>query len=458
VSTTGSTQTARVHLLHDDALANTSHLVEVGDGDAVVIDPPRDIDRHLRLASELAVEVVATFETHVHADYVSGAIELAALGVEAIVPEGAQPAWPHRSIGDDEVYEVGRARLRALATPGHTPEHVSYVLEIAGEPVGAFTGGSLIIGGAARTDLLGSQRTDELARAQHASLRRLARLPDATPLYPTHGAGSFCHASAVTVEHPTIGSERETNALFSIEDEDEFVAALTGGFGSYPRYYAHLPSLNETGPTPIAALREPGPLDPRKVAHRIEAGDAWLIDARDISDWARAHPRGAVSNALRPAFASWLGWVVPFGAPVIALVDPDGEDELVRLARRIGYDDISFLEGGIESWRAAGLAVDVVTEVGAVAARELHDDGATLLDVRQSSEHKVLRIPNAVHLELGDIIAGAVPDGPGPFVVLCGHGERSATAASLLERRGLEVVNLVGGTSAWVEAGLPVES
>ncbi len=457
MSAPGSTATDRVHELRDDALANTSFLVDVGGGEAVVVDPPRDVDRHLRLADELGVQIVATFETHVHADYVSGATELAALGAQAVVPEGARPAWAHRSISDDEVYEAGRARLRAMATPGHTPEHMAYVLEVDGVAVGVFAGGSLIQGGAARTDLLGPEHTEELARAQHASLRRLARLPDATALYATHGAGSFCHASSVTVEHPTIGSERATNALLSIEDEDGFVAALTAGFGSYPRYYAHLPALNEAGPTPIASLPEPGRLAAREVARRLDAGDAWLIDARDIADWARGHPRGAISNALRPAFASWLGWVVPFGAPVIALVDPDGEEELVRLARRIGYDDVAFLDGGIDAWRAADLPMDAVAEVDAERARQLHHDGATLLDVRQTSELDVLRIPDAIHVELGDIISGAFPDGQSPHIVFCGHGERSATAASLLERRGLEVVNLVGGTSAWVEAGLPVE-
>jgi hydroxyacylglutathione hydrolase len=446
----------RVHALHDDALANTSYLVEVGDDRAVVIDPPRDVDRHVQLARELDREIVATLDTHVHADYVSGATELVARGVEAIVPEGSRPRWAHRAMADDEVTQLDGLALRALATPGHTPEHMAYVLEIDGEPVAVFSGGSLILGGAARTDLLGPERTEALARAQHASVRRLARLPDATALHPTHGAGSFCLASATTVANPTIGSERATNPLLAIADEDEFVTALTAGFGSYPRYYAHLQAFNEAGPKQLSRLPVAERLDPHEVAERMAAG-AWLVDARGIDEWARGHPRGAVSNELRPAFASWLGWVVPFGSAVIVLVERDREEEVVRLARRIGYDDVSFLDGGIEAWRAAGLTVDTIEELDADEAATSQQAGALLVDVRQRAELDALRIPGAVHLELGDIIEGAAPPGSGPFITFCGHGERSATAASLLEARGLRVANLVGGTEAWVAAGLPIE-
>lgn len=420
-----------------------------------MIDPPRDVDRHVALAERLGVEIVATLDTHVHADYVSGATELAATGATAVVPDGATPSWAHRGIGDDEAIEFGSVSLRALATPGHTPEHVAYVLEVEGEPVGVFTGGSLILGGAARTDLLGSERTEELARAQFHSLQRLARLPDATALYPTHGAGSFCLAAATTVADPTIGSERLANPLLGIDDEDAFVEALTRGLGSFPTYYAHLQALNQAGPPPIATLGEPPALPAEEVARRVEAG-AWLVDARPIHQWATGHPRGAVSDELRPAFASWLGWVVPFGAPVVLLVEPERRPEAVRLARRIGYDDLAFLDGGLDAWRAAGLAVDTVEEVDPVAARARQHEGAVLLDVRQSAELDALHIPGATHLELGDIIAGTTPDAR-EVITFCGHGERSATAASLLERRGVQVANLVGGTAAWVEAGLPVE-
>ena len=445
----------RVHALRDDALANTSHLVEVGAGQAIAIDPPRDVDAHLALADQLDVEVVATLDTHVHADYVSGATELAARGAEAVVPCGSSPAWSHRTIGDGERIEFGDVCLRALATPGHTPEHLAYVLEIDGEPQGVFSGGSLILGGAARTDLLGDTCTEELARAQFHSLRRLAEFPDTTALYPTHGAGSFCLATATMVTDPTIGSERAANPLLAIDDEDAFVEVLVRGFGTFPTYYRHLQALNELGPAPLATLAQPPLLGANDVAARMAKG-AWLIDARPVHTWATEHPAGAVSNELRPAFASWLGWIVPFGAPVILLVDEEGRDEATRVAHRIGYDDLAFLDGGMDAWRAADLPVASVEEVTPQEALERQRGGSTLLDVRQESELSTLRVPGAAHVELGDIIAGAIPSGT-ELIAFCGHGERSASAASLLEQRGIRVANLAGGTAGWLEAGLPID-
>jgi rhodanese-related sulfurtransferase/glyoxylase-like metal-dependent hydrolase (beta-lactamase superfamily II) len=448
--------TARIYPLHDDALANTSYLVDVGEARAVAIDPPRDVDLHVELAHRLGLDVVATFDTHVHADYVSGATELIARGADAWVPSGASPEWPHRSIGDAARVTIGGAVFDAIATPGHTPEHMAYLLEFEGTPLAVFSGGSLILGGAARTDLLGDDRTEELARAQFHSLRRLAALPDDIALYPTHGAGSFCLATATTTVNPTIGSERATNPLLAIDDEDEFVKVLLAGFGSFPTYYRSLQALNESGPTLLATLDAPLLLSPHEAAARI-AGGAWLVDARPVHEWANEHPVGAVSNELRSAFASWLGWIVPFGAPIVLLVDEDRRVEAARLAHRIGYDNLAFLDGGIDAWRAAGLPMASVEELTPREALDRQHHGATLLDVRQDSELPALRIPGAKHVELGDIIAGATPVAT-QLITFCGHGERSASAASLLERRGFRVANLAGGTAAWVEARLPVDT
>ena len=447
--------TTAIHPLRDDALANTSYLVEVDGGHAVTIDPPRDVDHHLALADRLSVEIVATLDTHVHADYLSGATELASRGADAVVPSGSAPRWPHRTIDADEPLAIGDVVLRAIPTPGHTPEHLAYAVEVRGRTEAVFTGGSLILGGAARTDLLGADHTEELARAQFRSLRRLATLPDATALHPTHGAGSFCLATGVEVSNPTIGSERATNPLLQIDDEDAFVDALTRGFGSFPTYYRHLQALNESGPSPVASLADPPVLSPQEVAKRVAAG-ASLVDARPIHEWAIAHPSDAISIEVRPAFASWLGWAVPFGAPVILIVAEERRGEAVRLARRIGYDDLAFLDGGVDAWQAAGLPTKSVEGVGPIEARERQRSGAVLIDVRQDAELAGARIPGAVHLELGDVIAGATPAGP-EVVTFCGHGERSATAASLLERRGVRVANLVGGVSAWIDAELPIE-
>jgi rhodanese-related sulfurtransferase len=186
------------------------------------------------------------------------------------------------------------------------------------------------------------------------------------------------------------------------------------------------------------------------------AAGAWLVDARPIHAWALLHPQGAISIELRPAFASWVGWVIPFGAPIVLLVDDADRAEAVRLARRIGYDRVlGWIEGGIDAWTAADLPTQSTEETDAPGARRRIANGATLVDVRQSAELDGARIPDAVHVELGDIIAGRTPDA-NEAVLFCGHGERSATAASLLERRGIRTVNLVGGIGAWEAAGFPI--
>jgi hydroxyacylglutathione hydrolase len=447
---------ARVHALRDDALANTSYLV-ASQRVAVAVDPPRDVDRHLALADRLGVRIVAALDTHLHADYVSGGPELAAdLGAEVVVPRDAEARFTHQGVVDGDRLGWNGVSLQAIATPGHTPEHLAYVMLEGDDPIAVFSGGSLIVGGAARTDLLGDDCTEELARAQFRSLRRLAAFPHTTALHPTHGAGSFCLAASTPVANPTIGSERRTNPLLQLDDEDAFVRALTAGFGTFPTYYRHLQRVNRAGAALIGELDEPAALTPQAAA-RLQEHGAWLIDARSIGEWAAGHPRGAVSVELRPAFASWLGWVVPFGAPVVFLVDDDRRGEALTFARRIGYDRVlGWIEGGIDAWRSAGYPVDAVEEVGPEEARRRQRRGVTLLDVRQRAEFDALRIPGAVHLELGEVIGGTAP-AAAEVVVFCGHGERSATAASVLESRGIAVTNLVGGTSAWEAAGLPVE-
>lgn len=449
----------RVAAVPDVALGNTSYLVDLGAGLAAVVDPRRDVDVYLALGDELGLRIVASLETHLHADFVSGSRELAeATGAEIVGSVEADLAFGHRAVGEADELRWRDATVRPLPTPGHTPEHLAYVLLHGDEPVGVFSGGSLIVGGAARTDLVSEDVTEELARAQFRSLRRLARLPDAAELWPTHGGGSFCSTATAVSGVTTVGEQRRVNPLLQIDDEGAFVKRLRAGFGSFPPYFLRLRDVNRAGPPLLADLDEPGALDPLEVHRLVEEG-AWLLDARDIHEWAQAHPRSAVSIALRPAFASWVGWVVPFGSPVVLLVDEHRLDEALRLARRIGYDRVvGWLEGGVDAWRRAGLPIDSVEEVDAPEAARRAERGDTLLDVRQAAELARLRVQGARHLELGAVIAGAAPGADGGGVIaFCGHGERSATAASLLERRGLRVANLVGGTEAWEEAGLPVE-
>lgn len=445
-----------VHSIPDDALGNTSYLLDLGGALGAVVDPRRDADVYLERADRLGLRIVAALETHLHADFVTGSLELAeATGAEVVASRDAAVAFGHRGVGDGDELRWGTTAVTVLATPGHTPEHVSYLVEQGGD-AGVFSGGSLIVGGAARTDLVAPEHTEELARAQFRSLARLSALPDRTALWPTHGAGSFCSTGPSVGGGTTIGGQRRANPLLAAGDEDEFVRRLTSGYGSFPPYFLELRAVNRAGPRLARDLDGPRPLGAAEVAERVEQG-AWLVDARPTAAWAEAHPRGAVANTLRPAFASWLGWIVPFGAPVVLVIDEEGVAEAVTLARRIGYDAVvGWLDGGVDAWRAAGLPVGRVEIVGGAEAGRRAGAGATLLDVRQAAELDVARIPGAVHLELGDLIAGKVPDAA-EVVVFCAHGERSATAASLLEQRGIAVAGLAGGLPAWEQAGLPVD-
>lgn len=441
----------RVRTIVDEALGNTSYLVTVGEGLAVSVDPRRDVDEHLARAREDGVRIVAVFETHLHADFISGAREIArATGADVYAAAAAGLATPHRGVADGDVVRVGDATIEVIATPGHTPEHVAYLFR-DDEGAAVFSGGALIVGGAARTDLAGADRTEALTRAQYDSVRRLATLPAETALHPTHGGGSFCSTGPARTEASTIGVERATNPLLAAPDPDAFADTLRAGLGSYPRYFDHLADVNRAG-APL--LETFPPLQELAAAEALARArdDAWLVDARPAAEWARAHPDGSISIALRSSFASWLGWVVPFGEPVVLVLEPDGVGEAERLARRIGYDA---LEGWLTfgSWRDAGLPVASVPEVEPRAAAE---GSATLLDVRQRHEYASRHLPGSVHIELGDIIAGASPP-PGEVITYCRSGERSATAASILARRGVPVANLRGGADAWRAAGLTLE-
>jgi rhodanese-related sulfurtransferase len=322
------------------------------------------------------------------------------------------------------------------------------------EELGVFTGGSLIVGSAARTDLLGGGRAEELARAQYKSLRRLAALPEATAVWPTHGAGSFCSAPPGAARVTTIGAEIVSNALLAAPDEDAFARQLLTSLGSYPAYFGRLAEVNRRGPAIIAS--EPGlaPLTPQ--ALRALIGDAGqVVDVRPVSDFAAAHIPGALSIPLRDQFATWLGWLLPLGVP-LAFVLAAGQDpaDVAWQAAKIGYEHLAgHLSGGMAAWQGADGPVET-TEL--VSAGRIGD--RAILDVRQDAEYASGHVPGAVHIELGDL-PGREQLAPDGAVVMCGHGERAMTAASLLQaagRRGLAV--LTGGAQDWADdAGRPLQ-
>jgi len=291
----------------DEGLGHSSYLVDIGDGRALVIDPPRFPDAHLAAAADRGLEIAYTADTHSHADYVSGGPELAARGVEFLASKGADLAIPHRDVEpSNEIALTNAFRLRAIPTPGHTPDHLAYLLMEHDEPIALFSGGSLMVGTVGRTDLLGPAPREDLARDLFRALRdEILTLPDDLAVYPTHGAGSFCSAPGATERTTTIGRERRTNPFLQAADEDSFVAQLLAGLGTFPTNFLRLPEVNRLGPHlygTIPALAQLSVDDARSMLH----GDAVLVDVRPILEFAQGHVPGSLSIALRPVFSSWL--------------------------------------------------------------------------------------------------------------------------------------------------------
>jgi len=432
----------------DEGLGHSSYVVGLGDGSALAIDPARFPDRQRREATERGWGIAWTADTHSHADYISGSPELAADGATFLASAGARLEVRHRPVRPGDSVEVATGvELRAIATRGHTPDHLAYLLVAAGAPVALFSGGSLMVGAVGRTDLLGDERREALARDLFRALRaEILTLPEHLPVYPTHGAGSFCSAPAGGARTTTIGRERATNRLLGIDDEDEFVTRLVTGWGSYPAYFRQLPEINRRGPRLYPDVPGLARLDLETVRSHLADGAA-LVDARPIDAFSRAHPRGAISIQLRSVFASWLGWLLDLDRPVVFLLDDTTDrTDLVRQCLTVGHEAIlGELDGGLEAWTGAGLPV---VSIPLVAQSDM---AATVVDVRQDLEWAGGHLPGAMHVELGDIAGATVPDAP--VTVMCGHGERAMTGASLLEaagHRGLSV--LLGGPDDWHDA------
>ena len=415
----------------DDGLGNSSYLVDLGAGRALVVDPGRHPGGYLAEAERRRLDIAFAVETHLHADFVSGARELGALGAQVLVPGTAGHSFAVQGVADGEEVDLGGLTLRGLATPGHTPEHLSYLLLEGPTPLALFSGGSLLVDAVARTDLIAPDQTEGLARELWRSLHeRILTLPEDLPVYPTHGAGSFCSAPGGAERITTIGRERAANPLLAAPDEDAFVKQLLDGLGTYPPYFLRLRDVNRAGPRLYGPA---SPLLPRLRAvdvARLQRGGALVVDARPVDAFARGHIPGALSIALRPQFATWLGWLAAADTLVVVVLDADQDRaELVRQARNIGYETIlGELDGGITAWMAAG------NEVETSATAPASQPSGYVLDVRQASEYATGHLPGAVNVELGSLDSSSAPSGA--VSLMCGHGERAMTAASLLAAQG----------------------
>jgi hydroxyacylglutathione hydrolase len=395
------------------------------------------------VAAELDVELRWVLETHLHNDYVSGGRDAARrTGAELVVPAGAVVPYRHTPAFHTEELVSGDLAIRPLHTPGHTPEHVSYVVLIDGEPAAVFSGGALLVGSAGRSDLLGRDRATELARAQYHSVRRLAALPEAVELFPTHGEGSFCTASGAGRTTSTIGQELVENPVLAYTDEEAFIKGELEGLPPYPAYYAEMGPINLKGPTPLPEHAVPtlstGDLDGL-------ADEAIVVDMRPKARFAEGHIPGALGIPLDDQLGVWVGWLTPFSSPVVLVADDEQDlDEAVVQLGRIGYDDVRGVVR-MRDWEAAGRPTRSFRRVDVQEmTRELREGEPQVLDVRAPDEWAAGHLEDSVHRYLPDLAEGP-PDGLDPrrpVWVLCGSGYRSTIAAGFLEAEGFEPIVL----------------
>jgi glyoxylase-like metal-dependent hydrolase (beta-lactamase superfamily II)/rhodanese-related sulfurtransferase len=425
-------------------LGDSTYLLE-NDGIGVLVDPQRDIDRFVDAASALDTRFV--LETHLHNDYVSGGRSFAAAtGAELVLPASSGAAFDYRAAFHLEDLDAGGIAVRPIHTPGHTPEHVSYLILVEGEAVALFSGGSLLVGSAGRSDLLGMDRASSLAKLQYGSVARLAELPDSVALYPTHGAGSFCTSSVAETAASTIGDEKRSNPVLAHPSAESFVRDVLTGLQPYPDYYAQMGPINLAGPEPMPT----GPA-PLITADEIPDG-SHVVDIRPQADYAAGHLPGSYGLELEDQMGVWAGWLIPFNEPIVLVANP-GQDTTaatVQLAR-IGYDRVVGVvtelheRDDLIAYQTASIA-DLKNEIRAASPQ--------ILDVRAPGDWEVSTIPGSLRRYVPDL-RSALPDeldAGQPVWIICGGGYRSQMAVRYLEAEGFDPIVTTGGGVAEVLA------
>ncbi len=447
-------------------LAHASYMLG-SEGEAAVVDPQRDVDIYLKAADEQGLKITHIFETHLHADFVSGHMELARrTGAKIHISAEAGAKFPHVPLSEGSELKLGRVRITALETPGHTPEGMCLVItdeEKSAKPQAVLTGDTLFIGDVGRPDLSEAHTPQQLAGMLYDSLHgKLLKLGDEVLVYPAHGAGSLCGRNMRAERSSTIGTERLTNYALQIESRDEFVRQMTENLPARPEYFLQDAQMNRAGALPLAELPELTAMSPHEVQQAIDQG-VFMLDVRPNADFAAAHIPGSINIALAGQFASWAGTIMGLSAqPVLVADTPEQYEEARMRLARVGIEDPrGFLKGGIAAWRQAGLPLATLPEM---TVRELHDrlgeDGLQVLDVRREPEWHAGHIDTAAWFPLDHFKVSAPEIDPAkPLAVHCQGGYRSMIACSLLRRAGVEnLINVIGGFDAWRKAGLPVET
>ena len=467
--------------IYDPTLAQASYLIGCQQtGTAVVVDPNRDVEQYVIAAQAEGLRITHVTETHIHADFVSGARELAArTGAQLLLSDEGGADWKYayagdadaRLLTDGDTFMVGRIRMEALHTPGHTPEHLSFLVTdtaAAAGPWGILTGDFVFVGDVGRPDLLeraaGYVGTMEAgARTLFHSLDRFRRLPDHLQVWPGHGAGSACGKALGAIASSTVGYERVANWGVAATDEEEFVRMVLDGQPEAPRYFAEMKRINKTGPRILGGFRAPNRLPPQALGGLLRLGEL-VVDTRSAADFAAGHIPGTINIPLDTSFTTWAGWLVPYDREIYLLLDDAsarGAAPAIRALATIGLDRVAgaFDGSAIEAWTAAGGELGTVEHATITDVRTMMAHGdATIIDVRGHTEWEAGHLPGVPNVPLGylrDEVAKLPP--ARPVVVLCQAGARSSIAASVLLAGGVKnVVNMTGGYTAWQEAGLPV--
>lgn len=444
-------------------LAHASYMIG-SQGEAAVIDPQRDVDIYLEAAEEQGLKIRHIFETHLHADFVSGHKELAArTGAKIYIGAQANAGFPHTPLRDGSEVKMGTVRIRTLETPGHTCESICLVVtdeEKSAEPWGVLTGDTLFIGDVGRPDLSPQHTPQELAGLLYDSLhQKVLRLPDATLVYPAHGAGSLCGRNMRAERSSTIGTERLTNYALQIGSRAEFIQQLTSNLPARPGYFLQDAEINRSG---AEALTDRPPLPeftPAELQTLLNQ-KANVVDVRPPEQFAAGHIAGSINIALSGQFATWAGTILGLGSKPVLVAETDAQIEEAALRMsRVGIEDVrGYLSGEISAWQKAGLPLAVTAQISAEDLhKRLQGKSIQVLDVRRQGEWQAGHIDPATNRALDDFPQElpAVDDSQ-PLAVHCKSGYRSMIACSLLERAGhRNIFNVIGGYDAWHAAGLP---
>lgn len=463
-------------------LAHASYLIG-SEGEAAVVDPQRDVDEYINEAEAQGLKIKYVIETHLHADFVSGHRELAArTGAEIVFGAEANAAFPHRAVHDGDEIKLGKVVLRILETPGHTPESICVlVMDEEGEggkgkgegieahrPHKILTGDTLFVGDVGRPDLAGGKGYTPamMAAMMYDTLHgKLLKLDDSTEVYPAHGAGSMCGKNMSKETSSTIGAQRKFNYALQPMSKDEFVKMMTAELPESPAYFPRDAEINRTGAAPLDELAKPVALTPAEFTKLTSESHCLVLDVRPAADFGAGHIPGSINIGLGGQFAIWAGALIEIGRPIAIVSDsPEKAAEAVTRLARVGHENVKgFLANGIEAWRQAGLPLATVPQITVDDLRKLTSNPAPpqVLDVRRAPEYATGHVPNAIPaplLSLEQSLPQLTLDPAKPTAVICAGGYRSSAATSILEQHGFSnLLNVTGGTSAWIAAGLPVE-